>query len=597
MFKTLYRQSMKFRLAASLGCAILLPGAALAETAPPELYFYPATPWDYKTIEKKERSICSIAAEMNNGFILQITGSDKRFQSLNLNFRQNVFQEQDSLNVTLSVPGVIQKTLPAYVAKPELLAIDTKTSQDLIAEIRNANVLDVFLGKNAFRFYLTGLSQNFSAFDECLGLQRGTPVATLHDQSSSEPVLDAPSFDAKAVAADAQKQYEDEMASLIGTASQTDTTAQVPMQDISTKSPPADHQERALDELSKKPAPRSGRFTERLAAEMAKADGDSLEGGIKIPKASSEIVEPTAAVKPEEPELNLQELKKAAMDEKSSETESITWNQDSRANAAAVQFKAEEIAPAAPTETAPKAPSPAALNTVDKKEIILPPLDADLVSTDAKVDPAPEAIAETPAVQDEKPDPTKHSIKTPPPTINKYSETVAADFTHAGLEDDDSATDLPAMELTITPKPSAQAETAAMRELRQEVRKLRAENVQLNKELKKALRAAEKERLDISSDNWNLEQATMRYNEAERQIAALGQKIQKERAQWQMEKAELEMMLFDPAVTEQAQLARLATLEQQLSEAKAELEAQRKEYEERLRSMGVQLQRGSKVSQ
>jgi hypothetical protein len=111
-----------------------------------------------------------------------------------------------------------------------------------------------------------------------------------------------------------------------------------------------------------------------------------------------------------------------------------------------------------------------------------------------------------------------------------------------------------------------------MSELRKELEVLRAQKENLDAELKLALRASEKERLEVSSNNWNLETATMRFNEAERQITNLGQQIQKERAQCSFEKKELEMMLFDPNVTEQAQLAKLASLEQQLEAARAEIE-------------------------
>lgn len=111
--------------------------------------------------------------------------------------------------------------------------------------------------------------------------------------------------------------------------------------------------------------------------------------------------------------------------------------------------------------------------------------------------------------------------------------------------------------------------------LRREIEMLRAEKEALDTELKLALRASENERLEVSSDNWNLESATMKYNEAERQIASLGQQIQKERAECSFEKKELEMMLFDPQVTEEAQLARLSSLEKQLEAAKKEIEALR----------------------
>lgn len=114
---------------------------------------------------------------------------------------------------------------------------------------------------------------------------------------------------------------------------------------------------------------------------------------------------------------------------------------------------------------------------------------------------------------------------------------------------------------------------------------LNRENTQLNRELERSLEASEKERLDISSNNWNLEQATMKFNEAERQIVRLGQQVQKERARCEMDKQELELMLFDPELTSQAQLARLSSLEKELASKNAELQELRLKYETKIRQL------------
>ena len=124
------------------------------------------------------------------------------------------------------------------------------------------------------------------------------------------------------------------------------------------------------------------------------------------------------------------------------------------------------------------------------------------------------------------------------------------------------------------PAPQTQPSTgelARLATLEEKIDALQAENAALNDELNTALREGEEERLSISSENWNLEKATMLYNEAERQNKKLGMQLQKERAQWAMEKKELEAMLFDPQLTTQEQLAKLSRLEQELEAAKARI--------------------------
>lgn len=79
-------------------------------------------------------------------------------------------------------------------------------------------------------------------------------------------------------------------------------------------------------------------------------------------------------------------------------------------------------------------------------------------------------------------------------------------------------------------------------------------------------------RLDIAADNWNLEQATRRFNEAEREIRRLGMQLEQERSQCVAEKKEIEYKLFDPAIATREQIAKVADLEKKLEQATAQIE-------------------------
>ncbi len=200
-------------------------------------------------------------------------------------------------------------------------------------------------------------------------------------------------------------------------------------------------------------------------------------------------------------------------------------------------------------------------------------------SADIKADEAEEKQAEdkaddAPAIT---PPPEKitTSISSPKPIITTQKSKAEVDFTDRAMPEK-HVESVPAIPPGMDQK---------MREMENKISLMSQENDQLNAELERTLKASEKERLEVSSENWNLEEATMRYNEAERQLARLGQQIQKERAQCTMEKKELEMMLFDPNVTDQAQLARLSSMEKQLEEAKNALESQRASYEEKIRQL------------
>ncbi len=114
-------------------------------------------------------------------------------------------------------------------------------------------------------------------------------------------------------------------------------------------------------------------------------------------------------------------------------------------------------------------------------------------------------------------------------------------------------------------------------------------NKLLDEELKSTLLDAKSEQRSVSSDNWNLERATLKFNESERQALRLGRQLQTQKAQCQKEKSELESMLFDPKLTNQQQLASLAALESDLDTAKSTFYRQQRQYEERIRLLEQQL--------
>ncbi len=127
-------------------------------------------------------------------------------------------------------------------------------------------------------------------------------------------------------------------------------------------------------------------------------------------------------------------------------------------------------------------------------------------------------------------------------------------------------------------------------DLEAQIEVLLNKNNMLDEELKSILLDAEDERMSVSSDNWDLERATMKFNEAERQIMRLGRKLQTHKVQCEYDKTELENMLFDPKLTNKNQLANLTLLEEEIDSVKSDLYRQQRQYEERIRLLEKQLE-------
>ncbi len=178
--------------------------------------------------------------------------------------------------------------------------------------------------------------------------------------------------------------------------------------------------------------------------------------------------------------------------------------------------------------------------------------------------------------------------KTQWPEERKEVGHMEVDFTKVGLADKNR-------DLTTQEKGMASIENAKLmdkiRELEDSIDALKKQNEILENDLEKMPEDVSSASTSIASDNWDLERATMRYNEAERQIKRLGMELAKERAQRAAEKEELENMLFDPQVTSQQQIAKLAELEEKLATAQTKLREQQAHYEAQIKALETKVQK------
>lgn len=106
----------------------------------------------------------------------------------------------------------------------------------------------------------------------------------------------------------------------------------------------------------------------------------------------------------------------------------------------------------------------------------------------------------------------------------------------------------------------------------------------LAKEASRLRTEKEKLLLDSSGNDWDAEEATRRYNEADREARRLSVLLDQTKSQCMEEKTKLEAMLFDPAVTSKAQIAHLAKLEEGLQKAKKDMDSAESLCEARIAS-------------
>ena len=188
--------------------------------------------------------------------------------------------------------------------------------------------------------------------------------------------------------------------------------------------------------------------------------------------------------------------------------------------------------------------------------------------------PPPPGLDE-PALDKPAPASNVQRLQTPEMKVHKQTYQAEADFR--------DAEEFPPVLQNGEPKVRRKADPEMLMKISQLEKKIN-ELEKENRTIQTNVSSNKQEAVSIETENWNLERATARYNEAERQIKRLGEQLQRERALRATEKKDLEAQLFDPKITDQQQQARLAELEQKLDEAESRLEQQRIRYEERLRS-------------
>lgn len=111
------------------------------------------------------------------------------------------------------------------------------------------------------------------------------------------------------------------------------------------------------------------------------------------------------------------------------------------------------------------------------------------------------------------------------------------------------------------------------------------ENESLKTELNRLQTAAEKGQLALLPKDWNMEQATKRYHEAQREVRRLGASLEREKQLCMQEKKEIEYMLFDPELASGAQISLINSMEEELKQS----EVQKKKLEAELANAKMEI--------
>tara|TARA_X000001036_G_C20689870_1_gene809032 strand:- start:844 stop:2466 length:1623 start_codon:yes stop_codon:yes gene_type:complete len=526
----------KFLMLSLLSGAAFVPSHASAQAAKtPDIYFYPTQKW----VTADNAGNCAIHNRFNNGFFVGLAGQKNSLNAVNVNFRQNVFEEGETYFTKLTIPGAGMIDVQAKAVSRETLNFDISAQAGLLDKIKTSSVLDIEVEGNEFRFYLTGFAAAAGNFESCITGVKKKPVPKASEPKVAElEVLAPPPPVSELEDVSAPVEKLEPTPEPTGIVASTRDLAKPNLEGA------VFNQARLYEDQVKMERPQPAqRYSETIAQQMR---DETYAPKAPAPAAPA----PMQEQKMPEPEAIETAREEVVVPAPVLEKETPQNEKDFIEDVIAGQKPVVTPAPKAAIESSPE-PTPAPVPETKVEET---------VAWNEPVEPAP---AEEEAVEEKEAISVSDVVhyETPKPKVTKETVKMTADFTM----------DEAAQAQIEAQKARNDALLAKLSAVQKQLEMLKDENAALNNDLQSNFKASEKERVSIATDNWNLERATMKYNEAERQIKRLSQQLQKERAKWNAERKELEMTLFDPQITDAEQLARLAELEAKLAAAKAEI--------------------------
>lgn len=497
--------------------SILMAGLIFVCTAPVAAQdniptFHPQYAW---TVSDGANGQCVLSTQFNNGFTIQVVQpvAAQTPSTFNIDFAQDVFEINQSYDVNLSIPGQAAYDLKARSSNGRALAASLAQAQDMMTALQTANAFDLAVDDNKFRFLANGLADGVERFQGCL----------TKDKAPESPVK---ADEAKTPVAKAEKGLQKPAEKPLEPIDLLERPEPVPIQEIIPPQPDVQGYEFS-DSKDVEALPDVSEDRPEMTADK-KDYLEKIQSGFEEGQPQNSVALPSAKPEPPEPIV-----KKIASTEIKTTTEKtkvevdLTQVFDTQQTTGDEPFsKKGVLMKTAKREKKNSTSESSALPSLDAKSV--EPVTA--VPAGERIKPKPEAPYEAPYIE-------VHNDPKPIPSD-------AAPPSHSSDE---------------------------LRALRKKVKMLEQQNLMLDTELKQTLKNSEQERVAVASENWNLERATLRYNEAERQIKKLGREIQKQRASCLADKQELEAMLFDPASAGQIQNDELRRIREENEALKARI--------------------------
>lgn len=559
-------------LASTLFTGLFVTAAMFSPAMGQEQTLQPQGAWAITKVDRSSQggtSYCTLSRKYDNGSVLSLGRNETEEYSLAIDFQKDTFQKDKALKINLQ-PG------PGQIRAYDMMPTSTKAvvirlgwDKGFFDSLNKSQQMKVKIGDQNYSFAMPEIAKGQGDLQECMeGLKSASKAAKPNDQIATKDVLNAPTASSKEF--DAAK--ADDTAATAGAmnagkqqvASEEKGILKKFADDITAQEPQTNSDDSAPRKNFAKASKDAAEETHRADTQIKSADS-LLQADVRNDMDTSKVKKAAA------PEL-VKRPAPSAPDVAATATK-----------LAATAPAASDAAPAAKMIAAPVVVSQnndAGIKALQKRMDELSAENATLKQKSSTVSPEVQAKLDT--IQAE-----KKMLQDKLDQVQQERDKKANPEEFARLQSDNNELSIKNKQLEDTLRQSQtriaetaiNTETKSMKQIVDLQSKLDAattDNATLAKQMESLKLKQEDTGLTAVAGDWDLEQATKRYNEAEREIRRLGQQIEQERMGCNREKAQIESMLFDPAVANQKQIEKLSQLQDDLDGANDKLKDQQK---------------------
>lgn len=545
-------------LASTLFTGLFVTASIFTPALGQEQSLKPQGAWAITKIDKAAQggnSYCTLSRKYDDGVVLSLGRNQTEEYSLAIDFQKKVFEKDKSLKINLQPgPGQI-RAYDLMPASEKAVVIRLGWDEGFFDTLNKSQQMKVKIADKNYTFAMPEITKGQGDLSECMeGLQTAAKSAKGGDKTvaDSKDVLNADPKASKEF--DAGKADENIRAVKTADANPADNDGDEPKVSAASKRTAGDEEAAPRRNFASKGGSAADKMPEGKAKLRIGGDPDDT-----APVAEEENV--AEAPKPEVP--------------RAPEPELIERPAPSPAIAAAKLVAEPAAKMAAMSPAAAFERDEAAQNALQKQISDLKAQNEALKQKPAV--PSPEAQKQLAAIEAEKAAlqqklaaAQKEKDSAPKPEDVAAAQTRLSELQakNAQLEDSLRQAQVRIGETAIN------TETRSIKRIAELETKLQAaqnDNNALAKQLETVRVQQEDSGVTAIAGDWDLEQATRRYNEAEREIRRLGLQLEQERTNCNREKAQIEQMLFDPALADQKQIERLSQLEKDLKGALAKV--------------------------